>query len=278
LWLGGYFAFNGAMERWSVDSLPWDRFRPDLVDPRLLALVKGASLVEFNSEDYVTYLLSIFAGHPDLHEGIAQWGREERRHGEALARWARLADPAFDLASSLARFRNVYQIPLQAKTSIRGSLARELVARCVVETGTSTFYTAIRDASQEPLLKEIAKRIAGDEIRHHALFLGWLENLEEPLGRWGRLKTLIARAREAGDVELSFAYFAANQPEGFSAQRADQYSYQYMCEVASLYRPQHFVMSTGLLARILRLHLRPWLALEIGRGMHFVLRLRFAHP
>jgi len=53
---------------------------------------------------------------------------------------------------------------------VRGSRSGELIARCVVETGTSSYYTAIADATDEPLLKTYAGHIASDELRHYKLF------------------------------------------------------------------------------------------------------------
>ena len=44
------------------------------------------------------------------------------------------------------------------------------MARCVVESGTSSMYSALRDSTDEPVLKAICHRIAGDEFRHFRLF------------------------------------------------------------------------------------------------------------
>jgi hypothetical protein len=70
----------------------------------------------------------------------------------------------------LARFRAGYRLPLEARASVRGSRSAELLARCVVEVETSSLYSVIRDATQEPVLKAISHRIAGDEFRHYKLF------------------------------------------------------------------------------------------------------------
>ena len=63
-------------------------------------------------------------------------------------------------------------------SSIRGSKRGEMIARCVVESGTSSYYSAIRDATDEPVLKEIAGRIAADEYRHYKLFYETLQCAE----------------------------------------------------------------------------------------------------
>ena len=160
---------------WTLNDLPWDRFDPSKVDPELLRAVKAAALVEHNADDYVTYLCNVFADDPAFCAVVRQWGVEEVQHGQALARWAQVADPDFDPALALKRFTENYRLPLEATASVRGSRNGELVARCVVECGTSSFYSAIRDATDEPLLKLIAAKIAADEFRHFKLFYDHLQ-------------------------------------------------------------------------------------------------------
>ncbi len=157
---------------WTLDDIPWDRFDPARVDPELLKAVKAASLVEYNAADYVAYLKKVFAGDPAAHAAIEVWGEEEVQHGLALGRWAEMADPSFDFRAAFAKFREGYRPAHfdEASASIRGSRAGEMVARCVVESGTTSYYSAMRDASAEPVLREIARRIAGDEMRHWRLF------------------------------------------------------------------------------------------------------------
>ena len=53
---------------------------------------------------------------------------------------------------------------------MRGSRAGELLARCVVESGTCSYYAALRDATREPVLRQICHHIAQDEARHYRLF------------------------------------------------------------------------------------------------------------
>jgi len=158
------------MRRWSLDDIDWGGFEGGAVDADLLAVVKTAALVEANAADYVAYLGDVFRGDEAFLAAIQTWGREEEQHGAALGRWAELAEPGFDFAGALAAFRANYRVPQNVTQSIRGSRAGELVARQVVETGTSSFYSAIRDATDEPVLKAIAGRIAADEFAHYRLF------------------------------------------------------------------------------------------------------------
>jgi hypothetical protein len=93
------------MAAWTLDDIPWHRFAPAMVDPDLLRLAKAASLVEANGAAYADHLCRVFADDPEFQQHARRWGEEEIRHGEALARWAALADPAFDFAAAFARFQ-----------------------------------------------------------------------------------------------------------------------------------------------------------------------------
>jgi hypothetical protein len=92
------------MTSWNLDSIPWQEFDRGKVDMDLLVLAKTASVVEYNSADYVTYLHNVFHDDPQIQKEISRWGEEEKNHGLALARWATLVDPTFDFEKSLARF------------------------------------------------------------------------------------------------------------------------------------------------------------------------------
>ncbi len=48
-----------------------------------------------------------------------------------------------------------------------GSRAGELIARCIAETGTNSFYSALADATDESVLNDICRRIAEGELAHY---------------------------------------------------------------------------------------------------------------
>jgi len=207
---------------WSLDDVRWDRFDPSRVEPWMLTAVKAAALVEFNAPDYVTYLKRVFPDAP-TQASIEEWGREESQHGKALGRWAEMADPSFNLSESFARFRAGYR-PAHFEnddvTSVRGSRRGEMIARCVVESGTSSYYSAIRDATAEPVLKEIAGRIAADEYRHYKLFFETLNAQAEPdLPFWKKLMVAVGRINESDDDEISYAYYCAAVPKDHEASK-----------------------------------------------------------
>jgi hypothetical protein len=207
---------------WTPDDIPWTDFDAAAAEPWLVAAVKTAALVEYNAPDYVAYLKQVFP-EPEMAPVLEQWGREETQHGRVLGRWAELADPSFKLAQAAARFRAGYK-PAHFKDaagSVRGSRRGEMIARCVVESGTSTYYTAVKEAAAEPVLQEIAGRIAADEFRHYRLFYDTHKaQPEAALPFWKRLLIAAGRVTESGDDEIAYAYYCANLPASQPYDRA----------------------------------------------------------
>ena len=240
---------TGPSKYWSLDDIRWDAFDPARVDADLVCIVKAASLVEYNGGAYTEYLNGVFYDDPAFQAAARQWGGEEIQHGLALARWARLADPSFDFEAVFARFSEKITLPVGIDRSVRGSRAGELVARCMVEVGTSSYYSALRDAADEPVLKEICRRIAQDEIRHYGMFYRHMVRYLaiEPLGRWERMKVALSRMGESEDDELAFAYHAAND-------LADPYDRAhcidaYMLRAYRYYQPRHVERAVAMILK-----------------------------
>jgi rubrerythrin len=225
---------------WTVAGLPWDRFDAGKLDPDTLKVIKAASLVEFGGGKYGQYLCNVFHDDPAFQQAARAWANEEVRHGEALGRYAELADPSFNLRRAFARFEAGYGFDLDAAESVRGSRSGELIARCIVETGTSSFYTAIADAIEEPLLHAICRHIAADELRHYKLFYAHLKRYlnSEALSRPRRMRIVLGRMLESEDDELCYAYYAANAP-GEAVYRRKEYAKEYMRRAYRFYRPVH---------------------------------------
>jgi len=99
------------MKHWRIDEVAWDRFDPAGVDHTLLPLVKAAAMVERNGTDYAIYLNRVFGDDPDFRQAADHWAQEEVQHGDALGRWAMLADPAWDYRSAFARYRELIDDP-----------------------------------------------------------------------------------------------------------------------------------------------------------------------
>ncbi|NWH07035.1 MAG: ferritin-like domain-containing protein [Alphaproteobacteria bacterium] len=238
---------------WTLDSIPWHSFDASKVDPELLKAVKAAAMVEYNAADYVGYLKAVFAGDAKAFAAFDQWGIEEVQHGAALARWAEMADPSFKFEPAFAKFREGYRPPhFDTGEAARGSRRGEMIARCVVESGTSSYYTAIKDACDEPVLKEIAAKIAADEYRHYKLFYEMLDEQPERLSFLKRLQVAATRVNEAEDDELAYAYYCGNTPLdqiGVAPYDRKACVTAYQTRVTRLYRQRHIEQAMRMIAK-----------------------------
>jgi len=227
------------MPHWSLEDIAWHEFDRSQVTPGLVPLIKAASMVEHNGYDYGRYLCEVFCDDAIFQEVARRWAEEEVQHGRALRKWAELADPDFDFEKSFATFTTGYTLPANVAQSVRGSCCGELVARCMVEIGTSSYYTAIKDSTDEPVLKELCGRIAADEFRHYKLFYSHLQRYleKDKLGTWQRLKILLSRVAESEDDELAYAFYAAHNPGTGYNRKA--YARYYLAAVGTCYRKEH---------------------------------------
>ena len=265
-----------GMANWGLDEICWDRVDCRRLDPQIVSIVKAASLVELNGGAYADHLCRVFADDPVFQQAVRRWGAEEIQHGRALGRWAELADPGFDVAAAFARFRNGYQIDFARDTSRRGSRAGELIARCIVETGTSSYYTALREATEEPVLGEICRRIAADEIRHYKLFYRTLcRCLEhERIGLWPRLRVALGRIAESRDDELAYAYYAANEAaRPYDRRRCSR---AYARRALAVYREGHVARAVKMIFKAVGLAPNGGLARAASRLAWAALRHRAA--
>jgi hypothetical protein len=217
-------------------------------------LIKAAAMVERNAADYVTYLTRVFADDPDFCAAVQHWGVEETQHGDALGRWGMLADPAWDFAAAFERYRAGYQIQLDAEASIRGSRTGELIARCMVETGTSSYYSALGDSTEEPVLKQVCRLIAADEYRHFKLFYDHMKRYlaRENLSFAKRLRVALGRIGETEDDELAFAFHSANEPEGTPYDH-ERCTTAYMGRAIGFYRFRHIERGMGMIFKTIGL-------------------------
>ncbi|HUO99228.1 MAG TPA: ferritin-like domain-containing protein [Rhizomicrobium sp.] len=265
---------------WGPDDIPWSDFDRSKAEPWMIDAIKSAALVEYNAPDYVAYLKRIFPD-PDYAPVIEQWGREETNHGRVLGMWAEMADPSFKLEEAFARFRAGYKPAHFASSdtvSVRGSRRGEMIARCVVESGTSSYYTAIKDATGEPVLKEIAGRIAADEFRHYKLFFETLHKQDEPeLPFWRRLSIALGRVVESDDDEISYSHYCAVVPPGRVAAMPYAravYSKNLFGITARIYRRHHIHKLVQMVAKAVGANPQGWLTKLAGGFLWRMMRVR----
>jgi hypothetical protein len=161
-------------------------------------LVTAASFVETAADLYTGNLVFHFPD-PRARAWLAnRWRQEELQHGRALRSYVEAVWPEFDWDKGYSAFFDAYSA-LCTMDELEPSRALEMAARCVVETGTATFYTALHACAQEPVLKRLTGFIRRDEVRHYNYFRSFYQayQAEERVGRLGVLRALRKRFTEA---------------------------------------------------------------------------------
>ena len=229
---------------WGIADIPYasiDRQRAR-GDPYLLYLVAGPSFVEITSDLYANNLAEYFSGDPKLERWLTQhWMSEELQHGQALRRYVEHVWPEFDWEKAYQSFYAEYS-PYCTPGKLGPTHALELVSRCVVETGTATFYTTLAKASPEPVLSQIATRIKDDEHRHYKVFLyqyrRWADS--ESTQRSAVFGNLNSRLRELDEEDIYYAVkhvFQAMHPERSFAPEDYRKIYHHYARLARRYYP-----------------------------------------
>lgn len=216
---------------WTVDDIPYDMVDPDVMRDQMevFHIVAAASFIEITSDLYTKNLIEFYRGDADIADWLSNyWEREEVQHGLALKRYVEAAWPDFDWEEAYRGFFDEYS-GLCLVDNLAETRALEMVARCVVETGTSVFYRTLSEAAPEPVLKQITSNIADDEVRHYKHFYHFFRHYRdrEPPSRLAVLRQLW---RRSAGVKAEDAYFAfkhvflvAHPGEEFSEAEYDRF-------------------------------------------------------
>jgi hypothetical protein len=163
-------------------------------DDNLFHLATCASFIESGADLYTSNLVDYFRDDAEVFDWLrTQWEPEELQHGRALKSYVQHAWPDFDWDTAYRSFLDEYatycKVELLAPTR-----ALEMAARCVVETGTATYYTALARSTTEPVLRDLASRIAADEVSHYKHFYHFFRRYQEAERR-GRARVLLTLGR-----------------------------------------------------------------------------------
>jgi hypothetical protein len=228
----------GTKAHWTLDWIDFSRIRiGDVHDNEdLFYLLVSASFIESGSDTYTRNLVEHFTAYPQIADWLqGQWEPEELQHGRALRTYVQTVWPEFDWDSAYAAFFAEYS-RLCTVEELEEDRALELVARCVVETGTSTYYQTLRDLTNEPVLSDLTERIRVDEVQHYKHFYHYFKQLdgERKLSRVRVMGALRRRLHElrTSDSDIALRYVWAYHPARDSA--ANDPSFDQVCR--RLYR------------------------------------------
>lgn len=205
---------------WRLEDIDFSRLDRThaAADEDLIVLLCASSLIESGSDLYTANLVSYFEGDAEVQEWLAtHWEHEELQHGRALKTYIAHAWPDFDWDKTFAAFFPEYAETCKVEGFER-TRALEMVARCVVETGTATLYKAINQCCDEPVLKQLTANIRSDEVRHYKHFYKFFlkYNAVERNSRLAVLGALARRVMEIKSDDSAIALkhvYAARYPE-----------------------------------------------------------------
>jgi hypothetical protein len=216
---------SAVRRHWSLDDIPWHAIRHDAVtrNAAFFYLVASASLMESATDLYTENLIDFFVGDAEVTSWLKHyWLPEELQHGRALRRYVEAAWPEFDWKPAFGRF--VEEFRPFCDEALEPVRSLEMASRCVVETGTASYYTTLSRASPEPVLKLLARRIVEDEVRHYKHFYRFFRRYREAErpSRAAVVPALWRRLRMSGGddsfIVLKHVYTARHPAASFDAQ------------------------------------------------------------
>ena len=126
---------------WRVEALDFAAIDPTRIATRedLFYLLVSASFIESGSDLYTRNLSDHYADYPEVAAWLRDhWEHEELQHGRAFECYVKAAWPEFPWQAAFEGFIAEYG-PLCTMEELEPNRALELAARCVVETGTTTY-------------------------------------------------------------------------------------------------------------------------------------------
>lgn len=229
---------------WTMDQIPWEEFRADLVGPDHIAFVKGAIMGESNVVAATHGLLNEFVDDYDFSQFACIWGYQEVQHHLAFQTWLRLAGCTigFDV---IAAMREPYPPGVTQAATLATNVICEVIANHT--------YKCVGRSVREPVLAMILRRASGDEARHARefarcaarqlarhpeetrsvletlyLYMGTTRDMyRHPVSRFkGHLPELEGQVM----VDQIFSYFAEVDEDGTEWERCCAQLFQYFSE------------------------------------------------
>jgi len=205
---------------WRIEDIDLTRIdrQKAVANEDLLLLLCAASFIESGTDLYTSNLSQFFNDDPEVSAWLNnEWEPEEMQHGRALKTYIAYVWPEYDWDTAFRNFMDEYSLTCSVE-DFEKTRALEMVARCVVETGTATLYRAIGECSDEPVLKQITDNIRTDEVRHYKHFFKYFKKYNKIEGN-GRLAVLVALMRRVMEIknedsEIALRHvFAIRYPE-----------------------------------------------------------------
>jgi hypothetical protein len=225
----------------------------------LFTMLTIASFIEITSETYAMNLAEYYRDNPEAVAWLTTtWEKEEVQHGKALRAFVEHVWPEFPWERAYERFLQLY-LPMCNLEALQPSQALEMVARMIVETGTSTLYRALESYATdlgEPQLAKLCHFIYRDEVNHYSYFDRYYKiyNEKEHRGRKAVLSVIVQRLKEADgeDIKMGFqAIYETRHDRKFDPEAFEAFHKQ-VGDMAKKYYP--YSMAIKMMLHPLRMH------------------------
>jgi hypothetical protein len=166
-----YHLFDEAERvRWRMEDIPWSAIDRREVTPSLVSLVHQIVLAELTTYAATRRFLQEFSDDIDFTQWMSVWFYEETKHPHALTRWLREVGRTVS-GGDIVRGR----ITAPFMKSRFGMLVTNIIS----EVHASATYVALTRTTAEPVLKQVARHLAGDEARHATGFFAYAQRVYE---------------------------------------------------------------------------------------------------
>lgn len=195
-----------TVAHWSIEDIPFDRIESSRIRHRedMLFLLAASSFIEYASDTYAGNLADYYRDEPEVAAWLSEhWEKEELQHGRALRAYVEQVWPTFPWQRAYDSFYAEYSTLCGAEL-YEPTHALEMVARCVVEMGTATFYRTLREIADEPVLRQLAEHIRSDEVGHYKHFLRYFDRYDAR-EKNSRMRVMGALKRRLMEVRQSDA-------------------------------------------------------------------------
>lgn len=155
----GYYRLLEASEksRWILSELRWDEIDTSKVTAELIEDIKVAAYGELTTFSATESFMQLFRDDVDFSQWLAVWFYEETKHPLAFIKWlAKLGIPTDE--SLIHRGRQIAPMPASKVEVLTSNICSEIVA--------NTSYHLLEKSVKEPVLAEILRNVARDEMRH----------------------------------------------------------------------------------------------------------------
>ncbi len=151
--------------RWQLSSdIPFDAIDPSLVDERWRFDLRHICLTELSALYATEMFIRDFYADIDFCSFISVWFYEEMKHHLVLRKYLERCGEHFEEAA----------LPSLRLTFAPGPAIETLTMHYCGEQRLAHWYTAFSENAPEPVLRQIFKILAADELRHAACYAKYL--------------------------------------------------------------------------------------------------------